>query len=263
MPSPPPSASILPRTTYTLTTTKSRPGDGLQGMTVECEAVSMVPKVPIWPADAPVPECHKKDSIVSASSKGKGKGKERRMSSSQAADGEGDDENSGESSESSFHNDELLDINCQPLVKSTSRISRFSAYGISAPESPRRTSSSTTAVGDDEPGEWWLEKKRRLSNTSFVSPAGRRASLSYGTVDSAKLERGLCKRCFQPRIPEATFERQNRRDACLTATWICLANAVFPFCGAGMVWWSIGHPEQPGPGFVSFELLLCCCDLGG
>lgn len=266
------------KTQYSLTTTKSRAGDGVQGMTVETENVSLVPKVPCWPADSSVHAAHKtdsvvsaaqkKDSIVSTSSKGKGKekAKERGLSTSsifvnndqepvqpRAKPDDGSSPSPPKSSTDSISSEEFsvsnfLDADCRPfgssLTNTTSHMSRFSAYGVQDPG----------PTPDHLEGEWWLEKKRRLSRTSFVSPAGRRASMaSYGVVEPVESVRNvLCKKCFNPRASPVTVE--SRRERAKSLVYLIVANMMFPLVGLGLVGWSYMYPDQGATFFVSVYL---------
>lgn len=242
---------LHPPTTYTLSTTKARAGDGVQGMTIETERVSLSPKKPCWPAESSVPDCHKKDSIVSSASKVKGK--ERRLSSSSTFVNHESVTSPGDSDSSGYSMSKLLDENCEPLAKTTSHVSRFSAYGIHCPEG------EPDPVDENFSGEWWLERKRRLSRTSFVSAAGRRAS--QGTADG-KVERQrmqkLCKRCFNRRasVASTVVGPEERTSPWKFALGMALANMLFPGVGLALILWTHEHPDQPGPFYVSMNEFL-------
>lgn len=182
--------------------------------------------------------------------------------------GSSDDERSDGSrsttSTSSFS--AFLDANCRPmgsqLANTTSQMSRFSAYGLTAPGSRRTSSATTTAPDGMGRAEWWLEKKPSLTNTSFVSPAGRRASMGfdYGTIGAMPVSHtkrrassNMCKRCFNPRDAEAQVDRDVRAPCSLvfTRAGIALAFVLFPSAAVGLILWSYLHTESIKPRIVS------------
>lgn len=213
-------------------------GDMTNGMVCEVERVPMIPKHPCYPADARVPKSQKKkDSVVSSGSKsrslstqstsivkGKGKQRERSLSAPIKEQGHGDPEDSDDSGPLCY---QFLDAYCEPLSKGGSHISW-------APTSP--------VMG---PKNWWLEKKRRLSSTSFISPAGRRASSgTMGDVERGPTpvsrEAAMCRRCFEPNRNGSVVKREGWK----AAIGLTVANLLFPAVGGALILWSYVHPEM-------------------